>query len=127
MSFWEDEKQSQQEKYSPTPIIKIKKIYQKICTACVHYSRDYGEYDNIGWAICDEEQKLGNIKSFPKCNAKSCKKFSAKDVLDRESDWWGLIGGMYGMKLHKDLDYKIAHSVLNFNDRLGDYKVGRIE
>lgn len=127
MNFYEDEKQSQQEIYSPTPEIKIKKWYQKICTACIHYSRDYGEYDNEGWAICDENQKLGNMKSFPKCNAKSCKKFSAKGILNKESDWWSLIGGMTDMNLPEDLDGKIAFSILDFNERMGDYKVGRIE
>lgn len=111
--------------YNPTPKIKIKKWYQKICTACVFYSRDYGEYDNTGWAICDENQRLGNMKSFPRCNAKTCKKFSAKDVLDLEDDYWSMI--MDFDKAFGKNGYKKLHKLLEFNERMGDYKVGRIE
>lgn len=116
---------TQQEIYSPTPTIKIKKWYVKVCSACIHSSRDFGEYDNVGWAYCEEDKKLGNLKPFPYCSAKKCKSFSSI-APGMESDWWELTGNMICLKLKNDLDIKIAHSVLEFNKRMGNYKVGRI-
>ncbi len=125
-SIFDEKPKTQQEIYSPTPTIKIKRWYEKICIACNYVVHDYGEYDNVGWWECDKPMPLGNLKAFPYCNAKSCKHFEAKDVIDKESDYWSLIGCMYSMKLKEGLDSKIAWSVIEFNERMGDYKVGRI-
>lgn len=115
----------QQERYSPTPTIKIKKWYIKVCSACIYSSRDFGEYDNVGWAYCEIYKNLGNLKSFPYCSAKKCKSFSPITA-GEESDWWGLLGNMTNLNLKNGLDSKIAHSILKFNERMGNYKVGRI-
>lgn len=113
----------QQEKYSPTPKIKIKKWYVKVCSACIHSSRDFGDYDLVGWDYCAINQKLGNMKSFPKCNAKSCKKFEAKSLLI-DAGWSYMMD--FENVFSKSQYMNRLMNYLKFNERMGDYKVGRL-
>lgn len=124
MSFL-DKSKSQMEIYSPAPKIKIKKWYEKICSACVHVTHDFGEYDNTGWYECDKNQRLGNLNSFPVCNAKSCKNFSPKRVCGHENDYWAMLSD-FEKYFFKQRAYKKLFNLLDFNERMGDYKVGRI-
>ena len=117
---------TQQEIYSPTPAIKIIKWYEKVCSACSYATKDYGEYDSVGWWECSQCQRLGTLKPFPFCSAKRCDLFTPSLTVNHEADWWIIIGRMCDKKFKKDLDVHIAHSVTEFNKRMGDYKTGRI-
>ncbi len=124
-SIFDKEKKTQSEIYSPTPTIKLVKFYAFICTACTHNHHEFGEYDNVGYAYCEEEKSLSNLKCFPKCSAKSCESFDRRTP-GYEDDYWNLLGGMDKFNFKDDLDSKIAHSILNFNERMGDYRIGRV-
>lgn len=121
---FDEKKVSQTDIYSPAPKIKIKKWFKKVCIACNHASKDYGEYDSIGWFKCDNGEKLGNLKSFPKCSAKKCKNFTPRLTYTHESDYWCMIGDFD--KAFGSNGYKKLHDLLKFNERMGDYKVGRV-
>ena len=114
----------QQKKYSHTPKIKIKKWREKVCIACVHNSKDFGEYDTVGWHVCNENRRIGKLKRFPNCSAKHCDKFNPRRTVTRESDYWLMI--MDFEKAFGRSGYKQLHKLLEFNERIGDYKVGRI-
>ncbi|WP_108062661.1 hypothetical protein [Poseidonibacter lekithochrous] len=120
-----DNSKTQTNLYSPTPKIKIIKWHKSTCIACIHASKDYGEYDCIGWWECNEYQKLGNLKSFPNCNASSCKKFCPKSVSKHECDYWEMITD-FEKYLGGKGAYKKIHNLLDFNQRMGDYEIGRI-
>ncbi len=115
---------SQMDICSPAPKIKIKKWFEKVCIACSNATHDYGEYDSTGWYECNEGQKLGNLKSFPFCSAKKCNKFSPKSTDGHQCDYWSMI--MDFDKSFKIDGYKRLHILLDFNERMGNYKVGRI-
>lgn len=115
---------SQMDIYSPVPKIKIKKWYMKICIACTHVTHDYGEYDSVGCYECEESQKLGNLKFFPYCSAKNCNKFNPTGTDGYRSDYWQMI--MDFDKAFKEDGYIKLHNLLQFNERMGNYKVGRI-
>lgn len=121
--FYFGRKLTQQEIYSPTPTIKIKKWYVKVCTAYIYSSRDFGEYDNVGQAYCEANQKLGNMKSFPRCNAKSCKEFAPKSLL-MDHGWCYMMD--FQNVFSKDQYMERLMNYLKFNERMGNYKVGRI-
>ena len=113
----------QQEKYSPTPKIKIKKWYEKVCSACIYSSREFGDYDNVGWCYCSKDQRIGNLKSFPKCNAKSCNEFEAESLL--LDDGWNYMSD-FEQVFSKSQYMSRLMNYLKFNERMGDYKIGRI-
>lgn len=114
---------TQQEIYSPTPTVKIKKWYEKVCSACIYSSREFGDYDNVGWAYCEVNQKLGNMKSFPKCNAKSCKEFEPVSLL-MDNGWCYMME--FEAVFSEGQYMKRLMNYLKFNERMGNYKVGRI-
>lgn len=119
-----ENKLSQMDIYSTTPKIKIKKWFEKVCIACNNVAHDYGEYDSVGWWECDKNQRLGNLKSFPYCSAKNCNKFNLKTTYKKESDYWMMIGDFD--KAFGKNGYKKLHNLLDFNKRMGDYKIGII-
>lgn len=115
---------TQQEKYSPTPKIKITKWYEKVCIACQHAQKDFGDYDNVGWWECNMEKRLANLNSFPMCNAKSCSAFKPPLYSNKlHGDYWGNI--MEFDKYFKD-GSEALWKLIEFNKRMGDYKIGRI-
>lgn len=119
-----EQKFSQMDIYSPVPKIKIKRWFEKVCIACNNVNKDYGEYDSIGWFECDECQRLGNLKSFPYCSSKKCSKFNPKTTGGYESDYWMMI--MDFEKVFGQNGYKKLHNLLQFNERMGNYKTGRV-
>jgi len=123
IDFLDLSKRTQQEKYSPTPKIKIKKWYQTVCTACIHLTHDYGEYDTVGWHECEEKQKLSNLKCFPYCSANSCKNFIP--ICLSHHDGWCYLEDFQNA-FGKEKCYEKLRAFLDFNKRMGDYKVGRI-
>ena len=109
--------------YSPTPKIKIKKWYEKVCSACIYSSREFGEYDNVGWAYCSKNQRLGNLKHFPICNSKYCNEFKTESLM--VDDGWRYITDFERVFSESQYIDKLMN-YLKFNERMGDYKVGRI-
>ena len=125
-SMFEKEILTQQEIYSPSINIKFVKFNTALCSVCAFSGHEYGDYDNVGYAFCAKDMPLVNLKCFPKCDAKSCINFIS-DNPNRESDYWDMLGNMYDKKDFKNInDSEIAHSILRFNDRMGDYKYGRM-
>ena len=121
---FEEKAFTQMDIYSPSPKIKIKKWFEKPCIACNNAIKDYGEYDSVGWFECSESEKLGNLKCFPYCSAKKCNKFNPKISYNHKSDYWLMIGDFD--KAFGENGFKKLINLLAFNERMGDYKVGRI-
>lgn len=115
---------SQADIYSPTPKIKIKRWYQKLCFACNSMRHEYGDYDSVGWYECEESEKLGNLKSFSYCSAKSCNKFNPKKTASFEDDYWSML--MDFEKVFGENGSKKLFKLIDFNERMGDYRIGRI-
>ena len=122
---FDEQKFSRMDIYSPKPKIKIKKWFEKVCISCNNASKDYGEYDSTGWFECYESKRLGNLKSFPYCSAKKCDKFMPRLTCNHESDYWTMIGDFD--KAFGKNGYKKLHNLLQFNERMGNYKIGRIQ
>ena len=114
---------SQEEIYSPSPTIKIVKWNEKICKICRNCFHEFGEYDNEGYYICDEEgTKLEGLKCFPNCSAKSCKKFTPKCLSD--NDGWAYLDEFE--KAFGNECYKKLAIYLDYKKRMGDYTIGRL-
>ena len=104
---------------------KIVKWFEKLCFACIscNYESDEDEYSTTGYFYCDSEHPASNLSFFPNMKApKNCNNFIPSRSEEARGDWFSIVHDLEGANIELEEAFKIAHGIIGFNERMGNYK-----
>ncbi len=104
---------------------KIIKWFKKLCFACVscNYEMDEGDYSTTGSFYCDSEHPASNLSFFPNMEApKNCNNFIPNRSEEIRGEWFKIMWDLEGEDVETEEAFKIAHNIIDFNERMGNYK-----